>query len=374
MKITIVADVLGNGNNGTSVTANRLIDSLRKRGHEVRVVATSYEGLAEFYRVDKRSFPFLNGYIEKNGVSLAKPDKNLLKKVIQDSDVVHVMMPFKLGQTAVKTAKQLEVPCTAAFHCQPENFTTHLKMREFGLLNDYLYSRFRRVLYRHVQGIHCPSRFIETELKNRGYKSRMHVISNGVPDRFVPDKREKPEAYRDKFCILYTGRMSGEKRHDVLIKAIKRSKYKDKIQLILAGNGPKQPKIERLCQKYGIPLDIGLRDQDTLYNIINYCDLYAHPGDVELESLACLEAISCGLVPVISDSKKSATKQFALTEHNLFKKGSSRSLAARIDHYIEHEAERLALSERYAEFADNFRIDRCMDEMEKMFLSVAKEH
>ena len=35
MKIAIIADVLGQENNGTTITVKRLIDNLKKRGHDV---------------------------------------------------------------------------------------------------------------------------------------------------------------------------------------------------------------------------------------------------------------------------------------------------------------------------------------------------
>ena len=38
------------------------------------------------------------------------------------------------------------------------------------------------------------------------------------------------------------GRYSNEKRQDVLIDAISKSKYADKIQLVLAGKGPEEKK------------------------------------------------------------------------------------------------------------------------------------
>ncbi|MFQ7034868.1 MAG: hypothetical protein ACLRTQ_03880 [Candidatus Borkfalkia sp.] len=43
MKITIVADVLGEENNGTTITAKRLIQHLKERGHAVRVISPSEE-------------------------------------------------------------------------------------------------------------------------------------------------------------------------------------------------------------------------------------------------------------------------------------------------------------------------------------------
>ena len=82
--------------------------------------------------------------------------------------------------------------------------------------------------------------------------------------------------------------------------------------------------------------------------------------------MSCIEAITCGLVPVISDSRNSATKQFALTPENLFRHGDPASLAARIDYWIEHPEEKAALSERYVQYARQFSIQSCMDRMEQM--------
>ena len=39
MHIAVIADVLGEENNGTSITVKRLILNLKKRGHDVLVVA-----------------------------------------------------------------------------------------------------------------------------------------------------------------------------------------------------------------------------------------------------------------------------------------------------------------------------------------------
>ena len=43
--------------------------------------------------------------------------------------------------------------------------------------------------------------------------------------------------------------------------------------------------------------------------------------DAEIEAIACIEAFSCGLVPVIAGSEQSATPQFALDERSLFNAG-----------------------------------------------------
>lgn len=69
-------------------------------------------------------------------------------------------------------------------------------------------------------------------------------------------KRSRELAH--KFVILMIGRYSEEKRQDVLIEAVKRSAHSHRIQLILAGQGPKelQPalagKVAALSSDHGI--------------------------------------------------------------------------------------------------------------------------
>ena len=79
-----------------------------------------------------------------------------------------------------------------------------------------------------------------------GYHGDIHAISNGVSPYFIPMDVKKPEEFKDKFVILMIGRLSGEKRQDLIIKAIGHSKYNEKIQLILCGQGPKRKHYEKM--------------------------------------------------------------------------------------------------------------------------------
>ena len=40
MKIAIISDLLIVENNGTTITTKRLIENMKKRGHDVRIVST----------------------------------------------------------------------------------------------------------------------------------------------------------------------------------------------------------------------------------------------------------------------------------------------------------------------------------------------
>ena len=67
MIITIVCDVLGRENNGTTIAAMNLINAMRERGHEVRVVCADEDkkDLPGFYVVPTLSLGPINGYVAK---------------------------------------------------------------------------------------------------------------------------------------------------------------------------------------------------------------------------------------------------------------------------------------------------------------------
>lgn len=110
-------------------------------------------------------------------------------------------------------------------------------------VNNVIYSFFRNSFINRFTHIHCPSRFIAGELENHGYTAQLHVISNGVDRCFRYRKQAKPACWEDQFVILMIGRLSNEKRQDVLIDAVKKSRHADRIRLVLAGPGPQPQKI-----------------------------------------------------------------------------------------------------------------------------------
>lgn len=379
MKVAVIADVLGEENNGTTTACMNLVRYLKSQGDEVTIVCCDQDkkGQEGYAVVGTYNLgPLINYMVARNGVALARPDKKIIEPVIANADVVHIMMPFALGKKAVKIANKLNKPVTAGFHVQAENFTTHIGLMNFGLANDITYHNFYHKLYNKVDGIHYPTQFIRDVFEKKVHrKTNGYVISNGVHDRFVRKSVEKPAELKDKYVILSTGRYSTEKSHKVLIKAVARSKYKKNIQLIFAGQGPYHDSYLRWAAHRGVNKPI-LRffPKDELVNVINYSDLYCHPAEIEIEAIACLEAISCGLVPVISNSKRCATKAFAIDIHNLFKCNSATDLAKKIDYWIENPDEKERRSTDYLGFAKKFNQTACMEAMRNMMLECIEKH
>lgn len=378
MRVLVVSDVLGEENNGTTIAAMNLIRSLQNKGHEVRILCcdANRKGQPGYYVVPVKSFGILNGYVKRNGVVLAKVDLEVLRQAIKNVDIVHSILPFALGQEVVREAKKLNIPVTSGFHAQAENLTSHVYLKNFALANWGVYKFLYRKYYSKVNAIHYPTQFIRDVFETTNGLTNGYVISNGVNLAFGPKPADykRDQQFDGKYVILTTGRYAREKRQDVLINAVRRSKYRDRIQIIVAGSGPLEKKLRKLGSKLPNPPIFKFVSRDQMVNLIYSADLYVHPADIEIESIACLEAISGGLTPLISNSKRSAARYFGLSQMNRFKNNNVKDLARRIDFWIEHPEQKKQNARLYKGFADKFAFDYCMDEMERMLLETLEIH
>jgi N-acetyl-alpha-D-glucosaminyl L-malate synthase BshA len=73
-------------------------------------------------------------------------------------------------------------------------------------------------------------------------------------------------------------------------------------KLLLVGDGPERPRLERLCREMGIYEHVRfLGKQDAIEEILAVADLFIIPSENESFGLAALEAMACE-VPVISSN------------------------------------------------------------------------
>lgn len=366
MKIVLVMDQFDDANNGTTIAARRLAENLQAHGHTITSLACGEQGEGLLRAKHHKVFLF-ERLIRAQGMYFAKPDPLLYYEAFRDADVAHFFIPFRFCRQGERYARQMRLPCVSSFHAQPENITSSLFLEWFSGLNDWLYRHFYRTFYNRFSFIHCPSHFIASQLDAHGYDAEIRVVSNGVDRAFTRGEVERPEELRGRIVILMVGRLSREKRQDLIIRAAARSKYADRIQLIFAGQGPRELQYRRLGRQLPLPPIFQFFSQEELLKTIRMSDLYIHASDAEIEGISCLEAMACGLVPVISDAPKSATKQFALHEHSLFKAGDPTDLASKIEFWIDNPEEKARLSRMYEESQDNNRTDQCVARMEQLY-------
>lgn len=370
MTITVVCDILGEENNGTAVVTMNLIRYLKAEGHTVRVLCAdqSKRGQENYFVAPVKNFGPFNSLVRKVGVTLAKADRSVVAAALEGADHVHIMLPLALGLAAAKMAHGMGLPLTAGFHMQAENLTGHLGLKKVRPLNTFIYHYIYKHLYRYCDAIHYPTQFIRDVFeKSIGRSTPGYVISNGVHAYIGKCDVAKPNEFQDKIVVLSTGRYSSEKSQDTLIKAVALSKYKDQIQLILAGQGLKEKKYRRLAKRLPVAPIFRLYGREEICDALNYCDLYVHPAVDELEGIACLESIACGKMTIVSDSKNSATKEFAIDGTCIFKHRDAEDLARVMDYWIDHPDKRRAYEAKYLASSAAVREEECMRQMGRMF-------
>lgn len=376
MVITFICGVLGEPNNGTTIATLNVIESLKKKGHEVRVVCCDKEreGQEGYYVVPKENFGPFNGYVAHNGVALPSVKGfEIAKKALEGADIAHFNFTCRFTSKIVKYCKEHGIATTASMHTSAENYTNHVFLQHARFANWIGYKILYKALFRHVDAIHFPSQFIhDLTLKEWHFKNYSEVISNGIQTDFRHLDIERPKEYEGKILIAYTARYSREKMHKTLIKAMKYSKYRDDIILILPGAGPLEKKIGKWCKKWcANPPVLGFHSREEMVKLLNYCDIYAHCGHVDIEPISFLEAVSVGLPPILTDSKQSAVSTFALDKKlNVYKHNSPKDLAAHIDYFIEHPDIRKENAKGYLGYASRFDFAESMDKMERFYLKV----
>lgn len=353
MHVALVAESMDRLRVGAIISLNRYINWLKAKGIKITIISTGQP--AENKVVVKSFYPFyLKNALKDTDFTFADPDPKILEDAFKKVDIVHIGFPFQLGKAAAKVAKKMGKPLLISFHVQPENLLFAAKCEKIQLLVWLVYKIFISTVFNKADIIHCPSEFSAKELQRRNCKRPMKVISNGIPPHIKPERLPKPEELKHRFIIFCHGRLAREKRQCDLIDAVARSKYKNKIKLIISGRGPTEQSLREQATRLLEDAVIEYLSDEDLINALKYADLFVHSSLIDLESLSCLEAIGSGMVPLIAASPASASKQFALDERSLFPVRDIRALTEKIDYWIEHPDELKTARGKYSEFSKQF--------------------
>lgn len=366
LRIAYVVDTYDDASNGGSISARRFVEALRRRHEVVLVAGGGAPG------PDRVALPRLQPFrvMREMGFAFAVPRRRLLEPAIRAADVVHVQFPFWLGYGAARLARRAGTPWVAAFHVQPENMFHNVGLRS-ATLSEWTYRLFLRSFYGRADAVVCPSRFALEELARRGLGVPAEVISNGIAEGFRPGKAERPERHRGRILLLSVGRLAKEKRHDVIVEAVRRSRHAGRIQLVITGRGPEEERVRRMAAALPLPGEVGFVAEEELRRLLCTADLLVHASEIELEGMAVLEAVGCGLPALIADAPHSATAQFAASPELLFRAGDPADLARRLDDLLDHPERLEAARERTLAMAEGYRFEESVRRLEAIYLRLA---
>ena len=377
MKVLFVVNNCYVRGNGLSTSAQRTIRGLKEAGIEVRVLSGVEPGVPETpeYPLKKIWVPIFDGLVHKQGYSFSKPDRKMFRKAVQWADVVHLEEPFMLERAVVPVVKRAGKVLTATYHLHPENLYSSIRMGWSKILNHTTMRLWRRFVFNKCSIVQCPTQKVKDRLVEWNFKPELRVISNGmIPKGLSSDSPICASDSKDgTFTIITTGRYSVEKDQATLLKAMKYSKYADRIRLVIAGRGPLEKSLKRRAArlvKKGVlkhEPDFGFHSLDELEKLYHKSDLYIHCAPVEVEGLSCMEAVELGLVPIIATGKLTSTAQYAISERSLFPARNAKVLAQRIDWWLKNDSERRSEAKKYLGMGTEYDIKKSLDQLICMF-------
>ncbi|QCR24591.1 N-acetyl-alpha-D-glucosaminyl L-malate synthase BshA [Pontibacter sp. SGAir0037] len=121
-------------------------------------------------------------------------------------------------------------------------------------------------------------------------------------------KRQKKDHFRmaispnNEKLLVHTSNFRSVKRIEDVIRIFAKVRERIPSKLLLIGDGPERPKMEKLCRELDICSDTRfLGKMEAVEEVLSIADLFLMPSEKESFGLAALEAMACE-VPVISSN------------------------------------------------------------------------
>lgn len=305
MRVAVVAEQFLPHLNGVTHSVLRVVEQLGARGHDVVVVAPSYdpaplgrrteEVVEELGGVPVHRLPALplTGYpdVRVAGGTVARVRRQLERF---RPDVVHVASPFVLGRRAILAAHQLGVPSVAVYQTDVPGYAA-----KYGA------PFLEQLLWGHVRSMHnaatltlAPSSSAVGQLVAHGVRD-VHLWRRGVDTtRFCPrhrDERWRAEVGGGRRIVGYVGRIAPEKQVEDLAAVADLPGTR----LVVVGSGPEEEALRRRLPGAHFT---GRRSGADLARIMASFDVFVHPGEFETFCQTIQEAMASG-VPVVATGR-----------------------------------------------------------------------
>lgn len=164
--------------------------------------------------------------------------------------------------------------------------------------------RLIRLLYPRARNVIAVSTAVRSELLSLGVKcANICVVPNpqslDVIRAHSQTAADLPEL-KDKPRLITVGRLLAVKDHETLLKAFGEIRRSVDAQLIIVGDGPERPRLEKIAGILGLSDDIWFAGwRDNPFAIMARCQGYMHSSRFESFGNVLIEAMACGL-PVVA--------------------------------------------------------------------------
>jgi len=302
VRILIVTGIFPPDIGGPATYVPQIAEGLAQRGHAVTVVTLSdrldhEDGVYPFQviRLPRRAFkPWRMG---RTILVLLRLGRRADVLFVNGLALESVLANFVLRKPLVmKVVGDLAWERATGRGWTADDFETFQK-RRYGLRVELL-KALRSWWTRRADRVIVPSRYLARWVESWGVpKDRLVVIYNAV--ELVDGVEPLPVPLKTPVKAITVGRLVPWKRVDGLIEALREI---PELGLVIVGDGPERPRLERIVQELGISDRVyfaGQRSKTETLSLMAACDFFVLNSTYEGHPHAVLEAMALGL-PVVA--------------------------------------------------------------------------
>lgn len=306
MKILIASDTYIYQTSGAANVVISLAQELRRRGHDVKVLAPANERASHKEGDDFfiRSIPAL--VYPDVRLCPARRDPLLDELTRWKPELIHLHTEGSIARMARSIAAQTGAPLVMTAHTDYAHYV-------FGRLRNSAPVRFvmktwGKRLYRPVTAVIAPSEKARSFAMLQPAAGRVTVIPNGIRlEKYQrPVTAREKTALFDKYALKDNGctlvmitRVSKEKNILEILRYLPALLKKlPQAQLIIAGDGPDRARLEAYCAKRRLTEHVrfaGRVPPDEVYRYYALGNVFVSASTFEVHSLSYLEAMAAGL-------------------------------------------------------------------------------
>lgn len=288
---------------GVEKHVEKLATRLVQEGHEVTVYVRPHYTDPRLTRYQGVKLVHLPSIRTKHLDAITHAFLATLHALLQDYDVIHYHMIGPSPLSIIPRLLRPGVRVVATFHSR-----------------DYLHKKwniFARAYFHVSEYLTCtiPEKTIaisETLFAHakQKYGKELVLIPNGAETGFEPDTEPLNQwGIRPKRYALSVSRLVEHKGIHYLIKAFqdleRMNKVPNNFKLVIVGTHAETPEYEKylkvLSKGYDNILFLGEQSGKSLSALFSHAALFVQPSEDEGLSLALLEAMGYGIVPIVSD-------------------------------------------------------------------------
>lgn len=309
MKVLITTDLFTVRTNGVVTSTHNLIDELRARGHDVKVITFSENGKShkdgDVYYVGSVGLEWIYPNLR---FSLSRAGKFVKEIVAWRPDVIHSQCEWFSMGFAKRVSKKTGAPIVHTYHTMYEDYVGYATpFKSFGKW--YVREIATRRNLKKMAAIIAPTGKVKDNLINHcKVKNRIEVIPSGICldkhkiDFSDADRREGRAKYGfndSHFVLVNLGRLGTEKNlQEVITYFSGVSEKHENARLLIVGGGPAREELEALAAKLNVSDRVvfaGMVEPNDVARYYRLGDLFVCASTSETQGLTYIEAAANGL-------------------------------------------------------------------------------